>query len=79
MRLPLGLVLTDVRPMTSSCGSSTTWTPFSTQLVKVSSTAGAGPGTISSTSHVRGVLGTACSLRPVHSANRTPGATSKAT
>lgn len=76
MRFPSGSVITNVRPKTSSCGSSTTWTPFETQFVKVSSTADAGPGTMSPASHVRGVPGTVCSLRPVHSANRTPGATS---
>lgn len=46
MRLPLGSVITNVRPKTSSCGSSRTWTPFETQLLKISSTADAGPGTM---------------------------------
>lgn len=51
----------DLRPHTASCGSCTTGTPFETQLLKIPSIRSEGPETISPTSLVRGVLGTACS------------------
>lgn len=78
MRLPSGFVAANVWPKTSPCGSVAMWTHCETQLVKVLSTVEAGPVLISPSLLVRGALETACPVRLVHGANRTPGATSKA-
>jgi CubicO group peptidase (beta-lactamase class C family) len=62
IRLPSGSATTKVRPNTSSCGSSTTRTPFFIHWACMSSIRAAPPKTMSPTSLTRGVDGTACSL-----------------
>lgn len=79
MRFPSGSEATNVRPNTSSCGASTTVTPLPAHSSWIASTAAVEPGTITPTSENRGAVASTVSARPDHSANSTPGATSKET